>query len=300
VPVTIKGNSRRIVITGASGQLGRLTTAAALERVAPSDLILVTRRPEGLAELAARGATVRAGDFDDPASLPAAFAGGERLLLISTDALGRRIEQHRSAIDAAAAAGIRSIAYTSTVNPSDSNPQAVAPEHRGTEELIRASGLGWTFLRNGIYADLQVHDAAAAIASGKLLTNTGDGRNAYVAREDCAAAAAAVLTTGNHDGKAYDITGPEAVGADDLAALFAELGGTPVEVVQLDDAAWVAAMVEHAGMPEPAAQAYSTFGIATRRGYSAAVSTSLHDLTGRTPKTVRAVLETALPVAQPA
>jgi NAD(P)H dehydrogenase (quinone) len=289
-----------IVITGASGQLGRLTTAAALERVAPSDLILVTRRPDALADLAARGATVRRGDFDDPASLPAAFAGGERMLLVSTDALGRRIEQHRAAIDAAVAAGIRSIAYTSTVNPSDSNPQAVAREHRATEELIRASGLGWTFLRNGIYADLQVHDAAAAIASGMLLTNAGDGRNAYVAREDCAAAAAAVLTTGDHDGKEYDITGPEALGAEDLAALFAELGGRPVEVVQLDDDAWVAAMVEHAGMPEPIAQTYATFGIAMRRGYSAVVSTSLQDLTGRTPTTVRAVLEAALPAAQPA
>jgi NAD(P)H dehydrogenase (quinone) len=289
-----------IVITGASGQLGRLTTAAALERVAPSDLILVTRRPEALADLAARGATVRRGDFDDPASLPAAFAGGERMLLVSTDALGRRIEQHRAAIDAAVAAGIRSIAYTSTVNPSDSNPQAVAREHRATEELIRASGLGWTFLRNGIYADLQVHDAAAAIASGMLLTNAGDGRNAYVAREDCAAAAAAVLTTGDHDGKEYDITGPEALGAEDLAALYGELGGRPVEVVQLDDDAWVAAMVEHAGMPEPIAQTYATFGIAMRRGYSAVVSTSLQDLTGRTPTTVRAVLEAALPAAQPA
>jgi NAD(P)H dehydrogenase (quinone) len=290
----------RIIITGASGQLGRLTTAAALERVAPSDLILVTRRPEDLADLAARGAAVRAGDFDDPGSLPAAFEGGERMLLISTDALGRRLEQHRAAIDAAVAAGLRSIAYTSTVNPSDSNPQAVAVEHRGTEEMIRASGLGWTFLRNGIYADLQVHDATAAIATGKLLTNAGDGRSSYVAREDCAAAAAAVLTSDGHDGKAYDITGPEALSADDLAALFAELGGTAVEAVRLDDAAWVAAMVEHAGMPEPMAQAYATFGIATRRGYSAVVSSSLHDLTGRTPKTVRAVLEAALLAAQPA
>jgi NAD(P)H dehydrogenase (quinone) len=290
----------RIVITGASGQLGRLTTAAALDHVAPSDLILVTRRPEALADLAARGATVRAGDFDDPDSLPAAFAGGDRMLLISTDVIGSRVPQHRAAIDAAVAAGVRSVAYTSIVNPSDSNPTAVAPEHRGTEELLRASGLAWTFLRHGIYADLLVHDAAAALASGKLLTNVGDGRNAYVAREDCAAAAAAVITSSGHEGRAYDITGPEALGADDLAALFAELGGAPVEAVQLDDAAWVAAMVEHAGMPEAAAQAYATFGIATRRGYSGTLSTTLHELTGRTPTTVRAVLEAALPVAQPA
>jgi NAD(P)H dehydrogenase (quinone) len=284
----------RIVITGASGQLGRLTTAAALERVAPSDLILVTRTPEALADLAARGATVRAGDFDRPESLPAAFAGGERLLLISTDVIGTRVSQHRAAIDAAVRAGVRSVAYTSIVNPSDSNPTVVAAEHRATEELLRASGLAWTFLRNGIYADLLTQDAAAALGSGKLLTNAGDGRNAYVAREDCAAVAAAVLTSDGHDGRTYDVTGADPLGADDLASLYAEVGGAPVEAVRLDDAAWVAAMVEHAGMPEPMAQAYATFGIATRHGYTATRSTTVRDLTGRGPRTVRAVLESAL------
>jgi NAD(P)H dehydrogenase (quinone) len=290
----------RIVITGASGQLGRLTTAAALERVAPSDLILVTRTPDALADLAARGATVRAGDFDRPESLPAAFAGGEKLLLISTDVIGTRVSQHRAAIDAAVAADVRSVAYTSIVNPSDSNPAVVAAEHRATEELLRASGLAWTFLRHGIYADLLAHDAAAALASGKLLTNAGDGRNAYVAREDCAAAAAVVLTTDGHDGKTYDITGSEPLGADDLAALYAKIGGAPVETVRLDDAAWVAAMVEHAGMSEAGAQAYATFGTATRHGYTATQSPTFEALTGRAPKTVRAVLESALPVAQAA
>jgi NAD(P)H dehydrogenase (quinone) len=290
----------RIVITGASGQLGRLTTAAALERVAPSDLILVTRQPDALADLAAGGATVRAGDFDRPETLPAAFAGGEKLLLISTDTIGTRVPQHRAAIDAAVAAGVRSVAYTSIVNPSDSNPAVVAAEHRATEELLRASGLAWTFLRNGIYADLLAHDAAAALASGKLLTNAGDGRSAYVAREDCAAAAAVVLTTDGHDGKTYDITGSEPLGADDLAALYTEIGGAPVETVRLDDAAWVAAMIEHAGMPEPGAQAYATFGTATRHGYAATQSPTFEALTGRAPKSVRAVLESALPVAQAA
>src|SRR5919109_3013229 len=117
-----------IVITGASGRLGRLTAEAVLETIEPSDLVLVTRTPEGLADLAARGADVRAGDFDRPETLPAAFAGGERLLLISTDRAGDRVPQQQAAIDAAAAAGVPSIAYTSIVNPSDSNPAAVAAE----------------------------------------------------------------------------------------------------------------------------------------------------------------------------
>jgi NAD(P)H dehydrogenase (quinone) len=279
-----------IVITGASGQLGRLTAEAVLENVPPSDLTLVTRTPEALADLAAGGATVRAGDFDDPASLPAAFEDGEKLLLISTDRAGDRVPQQQAAIDAAAAAGVRSVVYTSILNPSDSNPAAVAAEHRATEEHVRARGLGWTFLRNGIYADLQVQAAAAALATGKLLTNDGAGRTSYVARSDLALAAATVLTSDGHDGKAYDLTGPEALGAADLARLFAEAGGRPVEPVFLDDEAWVAAMVEHAGMPEPVARTYATFGIAARQGYLGIVSPTLEQLIGRPRKTVRELL----------
>jgi NAD(P)H dehydrogenase (quinone) len=283
-----------IVITGASGQFGRLTAEAVLENVPPSDVVLVTRTPEALADLAARGATVRAGDFDEPASLPAAFEGGEKLLLISTDRAGDRVPQQQDAIDAAAAAGVRSIVYTSLLNPSDSNPAAVAAEHRATEEHVRARGVAWTFLRNSIYADLQIQSAAAALATGRLLTNEGDGRTSFVARSDLALAAAAVLTSDGHDGKAYDLTGPEALGAADLAALFAEAGGRPVEPVYLDDSAWIAAMVEHAGMPEPIARTYATFGVAARRGYFAAVTTTLEQLTGRPPKTLREVVEPAL------
>jgi NAD(P)H dehydrogenase (quinone) len=280
-----------IVITGASGKLARLTLEAVAETVSPSEVILVTRDPDAIGDLADRGFTVRRGDFDDPASLPAAFEGGERLLLISTSVIGVRVVQHRAAIDAAAAAGVRWAAYTSIVNPSDSNPGAAAREHRATEQALRDSGLQWTFLRNAIYTEMLVLGAGPALASGSLVTNAGDGRTAYVSRADCAAAAAAVLTSDGHDGKAYDITGPEALGERDVAALYAELGGRPVEPVLLDDDAWVAAMVEHAGMPEPLAQTYATFGAAARRGYVAVVSDTVQNLTGRPPRTVREVLE---------
>jgi NAD(P)H dehydrogenase (quinone) len=288
-----------IVVTGAAGHLGRRVVEHLLETVEPSALVLVTRRPDALADLAARGVDVREGDFDAPATLAAAFAGGERLLLISTDALGRRVEQHRAAVDAAVAAGVRSIAYTSMINPSHSNPAAVASEHRETEEAIRASGLEWTFLRNAIYAEMAVGSTEAVLAGGRLVSNAGDGRNGYVAREDCAAAAAAVLTTDGHAGKAYDITGPEALSATDVAALLSELAGRVVEPVLLDDDAWVAAMVEHAGMPEAFARLYATFGRAMRDGYAAPVSTAVQDLTGRPPRPAREVLEAALsPVAR--
>jgi NAD(P)H dehydrogenase (quinone) len=280
-----------IVITGASGQLGRLTAEAVLERTDASDVVLVTRRPEALADFAQRGATVRPGDFDDPASLPAAFAGGERLLLISTADIGTRVAQHQAAIDAAAAAGVRSIAYTSIVNPSDSNPGTAAGEHRATEELIRASGAEWTFLRNGIYAEMLIPAAAGALASGSLVTNEGEGGTSYISRDDVAVAAAVILTSDGHEGRAYDLTGPEALAPRDIATLVAEIGGRPVEPALVDDDGWVAAMVQHAGMPEPMARTYATFGVAARQGYAAAVSTTFGELTGREPRTVREVLE---------
>jgi NAD(P)H dehydrogenase (quinone) len=285
----------RIVVTGASGKLGRLVAESLLERISPAEVVLVTRTPDALADLAARGVDVRAGDFTDQASLSGAFAGGDRLLLISADVIGERLPHHLAAIDAAAAAGVRSIAYTSIVNPSDSNPGAAAADHRATEEHARVSRMSWTFLRNSIYAEMQVGPASAALASGTLLSNAGEGRTAYVSRADCAAVAAAVLTSDGHDGKAYDITGPEALSTRDLAALYAEIGGKPVEAVLVDDDAWVAAMVEHAGLPEPLARILATFGTAARRGYAEPVSTAVQDLTGRPPRSVRDVLAAELP-----
>ena len=280
-----------IAITGASGHLGRLTAEALLERTSPSNVVLVTRTPDALADLAARGADVRHGDFEDPASLPAAFEGVERLLIISAMVFGSRVQQHRAAIDAAVAAGARLVAYTGIGNPSHSNPGVAARDHRETEEAILASGLDWTFLRNGIYSDHLLIGADAAVATGRLVTNSGDGRTAYVARADCAAAAAAVLTGDGHERKAYDITSDDALTSADVAALFTELSGKTVEPAYLTDEEWIAAMVEHAGLPGPLAKDLATFGLAARHGYLGAVSTAVQELTGRAPVPVRAVLE---------
>lgn len=277
------------VITGASGQLGRLVTAAVRRRDPDADLVLVTRDPAAYGDVPA-GAELRAGDFNDPASLPAAFAGGERLLLISTNAIGARIAQHHAAIDAAAAAGVRSVAYTSLVNPSDSNPVALADEHRETEDHLRASGLAWTFLRNAIYTEMLVDAAKAAVASGSYVSNEGDGASAHVSRADCAEAAAAVLTSEGHEGKAYDVTGAEALTATQRAALFAELSGRPVAATLVDDDAFAAGLVAHAGLPEAAARLYASFGESARRGYAAPVSTAVADLTGHAPHSIRSVL----------
>lgn len=283
----------KLAITGASGQLGRRTADLLLERVSASDVVLITRDPAGLTDEAGRGAEVRAGDFDDPASLESAFAGVERLLVVSTDAVGSRIVQHQAAVEVAARVGVQRVVYTSMINPSDSNPAFVATEHRATELALQTSGMQWTMLRNAIYSEMLLTGAPAAIASGTLVTNTGAGIGVNVAREDCAAVAATVLVEDGHDGKAYDITGAEPLDAEGLAALYAELSGTPVGVVHLNDAAWIDAMTEH-GMPADAAAVYVTFGASQREGYAAVTSTAVEDITGRPPRSLREVLAPAL------
>jgi NAD(P)H dehydrogenase (quinone) len=287
------------VITGASGHLGRRVAELLLadHGIAPGELILVSRSPAKLSDFAERGAQVRAGDFDDPASLQSAFRGAQKVLVISTDRVGTRVEGHKAAIDAAVAAGARSVIYTSGINPSDSNPIAVMWEHRQTEDHLRATASGWTILRNSIYAEILLGAADAALASGAHVTNEGQGRVSYVNRDDCAAAAAAVLAGGGHDGKIYDITGPESLSQSDVAGLYAELGARPVEVVHVDDDAYAAGLVEHAGMPAPVAEVYATFGKGARLGYGAPVSEAVSLLTGRPPKPARDVLAAGLAAA---
>jgi NAD(P)H dehydrogenase (quinone) len=279
-----------IVITGASGQLGRLTAELVLDRVPASEVILTTRHPEALSDLAERGAKVRPADFNRPETLAEAFAGGERLLLISTDDLGRRVAQHRATIEAAREAGVRHVAYTSYLNPVAENPAVITPSHRETENALRESGLAWTMLRNSFYAEYQVPAGAQAIATGRLFHNNGDGRIAYVKREDCAAAAAAVLTTDDHEDQAYHITGPEALSQGDVAALLSELSGRPVEAVAVDDEALIQGLTA-AGMPESAAREVASYGRAIREDFLGEASRAVENLTGRPPRSLREVFE---------
>jgi NAD(P)H dehydrogenase (quinone) len=279
-----------IAIAGASGHFGRSTGDQLLERVEPSEVVLVTRDPAKLDSYAARGIAVRHGDFDDPASLSEAFAGVDRLLVISTDALGRRVGQHAAAFAAAKAAGVGLVAYTSIVNPTADNPAGAVVEHMGSEEALLSSGVDWTLLRCGIYADFQVPALQQAIASGQHVHNAGDGVIAYIARDDLAGAAAAVLSSDGHEGKAYDLTGPELQSHADLAAIASDVGGVPVEAVPVDDESFVAGLVEHAGLPEPIAQFLATFGRAIREGQLAVQSSTVQDLTGRAPRKLRDLL----------
>jgi NAD(P)H dehydrogenase (quinone) len=290
----------QFVITGASGQLGRLAASHALACVEPARLVLVTRRPEQLADLAARGAQVRFGDFDDPASLRSAFAGARHMLLISAVDLSRRVAQHRTAIDAAVTAGARRIIYTSMISPDAPNPAAVAPSHRQTEAALRQSGADWTLLRNSLYAEYQAPEARQAIQHGQFLHNRGAGRIAYVSRDDCAAVAAAVLTSEGHENVAYEITGPRTHDPAELANVYAALAGRSVEAIAIDDEALIEGMLAGAprdGHARYGAELVASFGRAVRENHLSACTATVEALTGRPARTLEAVLREALPAA---
>jgi NAD(P)H dehydrogenase (quinone) len=280
----------RIIVTGASGQLGRLAAEQLLDRLSPEQLILVTRRPHALADLAERGVEVRRGDFDEPASLAEAFAGGDRMLLISTLAIGSRIEQHRLALEAAAAAGVTRVVYTSITNPVPNHPSGdVVEDHRKTEELLHGSGLAWTVLRNAPYAELQVPLGAIAVTYGKLVTNAGDGRIAPISRSDCAAVAAAVLTSDGHEGQTYEITGPEALSQLDIARLLSQVSGRPVDVIESRDRKLLWGLTR-LGTPKPVGRAIVQLGVATREGFFDVVDPAFQTIVGRPARTLGEIL----------
>ncbi|MDT0264387.1 SDR family oxidoreductase [Jatrophihabitans lederbergiae] len=285
-----------IAVTGASGALGRVAAEVVLQSTDPANVVLTTRNPDSLADFAAHGASVRRADFSDPASLATAFAGVDKLLLISTDAGGARLNQHLAAISAASQAGVRHIAYTSVPQPISANPALVVADHAATEQAIKDSGMAWTMLRNNLYTHMQVPGIEHAAASGQWVANSGAGAAEYVTREDCAAVAAAVLTQDGHDNHVYDITGPRAWSAADLAALAGEIGDREIQLVQVDDEAYRDGLVVQAGLPQAVAGLLTSFGASTRGGFLADVSPTVEHLTGRPATELDTVVRSTLNV----
>jgi NAD(P)H dehydrogenase (quinone) len=283
----------KLIVSGASGQLGSLVIEELIARkVAPEDLILVSRTPNTahLQAYAVRGASVRFGDFNEPESLDSAYRGGTRMLLISINGGGgNRPELHKVAIDAAVRAGVEHIAYTSYVNADLYETSTIAADHRRTERFLQDSGVAWTMLRNHIYANGLVDQAVQIVRDGGLVTHTPDARVAYVTREDCAAAAAAVLTTPGHENKAYNITGPDAIGPRELVALASELSGKHVELMIYSEADYRARLAQ-AGMPEAAINGTISFAAELDSPYLREPSAAVAELTGRPPTSVRQLL----------
>jgi NAD(P)H dehydrogenase (quinone) len=298
----------KIAITGASGNYGRLATDRLIERGLASDLILITRTPVKLADRARAGCSVRYGDFDEPATLPVALRGADKLLLISGTRVGARVVQHRAAIDAAAIVGVQHIVYTSFVNVDKANPAIVTRDHRATEEMIRESGMGFTFLRDAHYADAMILNAGPGfIASGVWLTSTAGAREAMVWREDCVNCAVAVLTQSGHEGCAYPITGPNRESFAEVAAMLAEIVGVPIRLVETDDAGMYAHF-DSLGIPRQPVDDQSVAGIpwnsddmvsferAIREGFLDVCTDHVERLTGRRARSVREMIQSNVEV----
>jgi NAD(P)H dehydrogenase (quinone) len=266
-------SSDKIVISGASGQLGKLVVDQLLAKGVPAkNLILVSRSTSALDSYAKQGAVVRFGDFEKPESLAAAFAGGTRLLLISVGFGGSpRPELHRRAMEAAKNAGVKQIAYTSWIALSKGDTTGLGVDHSATEELLKKNGVPYTFLRNSIYMDMLLPAAVKVAADGRATAVPNEIKLGYVTRSDCAAAAVGVLTNPGHDNKAYDITGPELIGQAEIAAVVSALTGKSIPVVQ----------------PDPGAPPARQFGTPA----ASVVSGDVQKITGRAPTSLRALLE---------
>jgi NAD(P)H dehydrogenase (quinone) len=276
--------NRTLLVTGASGQLGRRILESLLESK-PGRIVAVTRTPEKVADLEARGVVVRKGDYDDPAGLVEAFLGADRLLMISGSDImtpGRRLKQHRNAVESAVKAGVKHVVYTSMPNPDAESPIPFAPDHRGTEEALAASPLTWTVLRNHWYMDNLPLTLTGAVASGKLLSAAGTGASAYVMRADCARAAAAALASTDTSKRVINITGPTAVTKAELARLATEVTGRTVTVVSMEPAELKATLVQ-AGVPDFLAGLMTASDLAIAKGKMGPATTAVADLTGKPP-----------------
>ncbi|MBX0301912.1 SDR family oxidoreductase [Cryobacterium sp. 1639] len=217
-----------IVVTGATGQLGRLIVEHLISRgVAPAEITAVGRNAERLADLATAGVGTAVADYSDSASLAAAFAGADVVMLVSGSEVGQRVAQHSNAITAAVAAGVNRIVYTSAPK-ADTSALILAPEHKATEEALRESGVAFTILRNGWYTENYAAAVQQARETGVYLTSSGDGRVASASRTDYAEAAAVVLTTPGHENAVYELAGDVAWTGDDMAAALTEVVGRPV------------------------------------------------------------------------
>lgn len=281
-----------IAITGASGELGHRVALALLERVPAEDVILLTRSTDKLEALAERGAEVRRADFDDPASVFQALEGAERMLLVSTVAVGeQRRAQHRTAIEAAGRAGVRHVAYTSSVGMNPRNRSFIIPDHRYTEALLRDCGMETTIMRMASYADILAHAIAPnAIETGQWISRSGDGRVGYVAKDDCARALARVISDSGHEGAVYALTGPELLSNREAAALAAEMSGRPITYVEPDPADDEEAARQAATWIGPFTLAdLLSSEIAVKEGFAAICTDDIKSITGTPAKTLRQV-----------
>ena len=285
-------NSNKIAVTAASGKLGSLVLDGLLKVVPPDQIVAVVRSPEKAERFAWRGVQVRRGEYSAPETLAPALAGVKRLLLVSGTDLGKRVEQHRAVIEAAKAAGVELIAYTSVLR-ADSSTLPIAGEHRASEELLAGSGIPYVLLRNGWYIENYTDNLGMALVHGAFMGSARNGRIAGATRADYAAAAITVLTTDGHKGKTYELAGDHGFSMTELAAAVSTWAGRPIPYRDLPAAEYKGALA-HAGVPAQFLDLLVGTDESIARGDLDSPSHDLHNLIGRDTQTLRDVL-TGLP-----
>ncbi len=282
-----------IVVTAATGQLGRLVIEQLLETVPANQIVAAVRSPEKATDLAALGVHVRHGDYSQPATLDSAFAGADKVLLISSNEIGQRLPQHRAAIDAAKKAGIKLIAYTSVLR-ADTSALGLADEHVETEAYLRASGVPFTLLRNGWYTENYAASIPGALAHDAFIGSADLGRISSAARVDYAEAAVAVLTSqDDQSGRVYELAGDETYTLSEFAAELSKQSGKDVPYVNLSQADFEAALVK-AGVPEVYAHLFADSDTAAAKGALFDDTRQLSRLIGRPTTPLSATIADAL------
>jgi NAD(P)H dehydrogenase (quinone) len=278
-----------VAVTGATGQLGRIVISKLRAKVPTQSIVALARSPHKAADL---GVEVRPGDYGRPDELAASLAGVHTLLLISSSEVGQRTAQHRNAVEAARKAGVHRIVYTSLLR-ADTSPLSLAPEHVETEAMVRASGIPFTFLRNGWYMENHTQSAKAAVAAGALIGSAGDGRIAGALREDYAEAAVAVLTGAGHEGRTYELAGDEPYTLADLAREISARAGKEIPYRDLAPAEY-ARILEAAGLPGWLAAALSAWDADAARGALDDQGRGLSKLIGRPTSPLSVAVQRAL------
>jgi NAD(P)H dehydrogenase (quinone) len=281
-----------IVITGATGQLGRLVVEALLESgLRAEQIVAAGRTVDRLADLGERGVQVRSIDYSQPESLRQAFAGADKVLLVSGSEVGQRVEQHRNAIHAAKDAGVGLIGYTSIANAVTTAMQ-LAAEHIATEEILRDSGIPFFLLRNGWYLENYTGQLPVQVQHGAVFGSAGDGRVSAAARADYAAAAAAVLLREDQGGKVYELGGDHAFTLSELAGEVSAASGKPVTYRNLSAEQYTEVLVE-AGLPEPYAAILADSDLVIARCDLLVTSGDLTALLGRPTTPLREAVKAA-------
>jgi NAD(P)H dehydrogenase (quinone) len=253
-----------IAITAATGQLGQLVIDELLRKTPATSLVAVVRNPAKAAALAARGVTVRQGDYTDPAGLQQAFAGVEKVLLISSNEIGQRLPQHRNVIAAAQRAGVQLLVYTSLLR-ADNTPLNLGPEHLETEKILQSSGLPHIILRNGWYTENYTASVKPAVANGAFIGSAADGRISGATRADYAAAAAAALTGGAKTGRTYELAGDSAFTLAELAAEISRQTGKAIPYRNLPEADYAAILLK-IGLPPAFAHGLARWDVDASHG----------------------------------